>query len=134
MASKVLERSERNRVLSGVFGGLGEYLNVDPNLLRIVGVFLLLAAPVVMVIVYAAAALILPKRGGVAYISGQVDANKLWPVIVGVALVIIGLGLMGGSPFTIAGFPFLAAAFQWTVGLVIAAVGALFLVDQLRKI
>ncbi|MCS7138396.1 MAG: PspC domain-containing protein, partial [Candidatus Caldarchaeum sp.] len=46
MAVRVLERSERNRVLGGVFGGLGEYLNVDPNILRLVGVVLLILAPI----------------------------------------------------------------------------------------
>ncbi|MBL7139062.1 MAG: PspC domain-containing protein [Bacteroidales bacterium] len=32
---KKLYRSTKNRVLGGVCGGLGEYLNVDPVLLRV---------------------------------------------------------------------------------------------------
>ncbi len=39
--SSGLYRSETNKVLAGVAGGLGEYFNVDPNIIRIV--FILLA-------------------------------------------------------------------------------------------
>jgi phage shock protein C len=37
---KTLVRSTTNRQLAGVIGGLGEYLNVDPTILRLVAVFL----------------------------------------------------------------------------------------------
>jgi phage shock protein C len=33
-ANKVLERSESNRVVAGVCGGLGEFLGIDPNIVR----------------------------------------------------------------------------------------------------
>ena len=52
MSSKVLERSDRNRVLAGVFSGLAEYLNVDVKLLRLAGIILLVVAPIPMVIIY----------------------------------------------------------------------------------
>lgn len=32
---KKLYRSKENRVLAGIFGGLGEYLEVDPVILRL---------------------------------------------------------------------------------------------------
>lgn len=32
---KKLYRSEKNRVLAGIFGGLGEYFDVDPTVLRL---------------------------------------------------------------------------------------------------
>jgi len=38
---KRLTRSNKNIVLAGLFGGLGEYLDVDPNVFRIIGIFLL---------------------------------------------------------------------------------------------
>jgi phage shock protein C len=37
---KTLVRSNENRQIAGVIGGLGEYLNVDPTILRLVAVFL----------------------------------------------------------------------------------------------
>ena len=33
--NKKLFRSKKNRIIAGVFGGLGEYLNIDPTLLRL---------------------------------------------------------------------------------------------------
>lgn len=40
---KRLYRSTTNKVLAGVCGGLGEYFNVDPTIVRVV--FVLLALP-----------------------------------------------------------------------------------------
>ncbi|MEM4642945.1 MAG: PspC domain-containing protein, partial [Candidatus Caldarchaeum sp.] len=65
MSSRVFERSDSKKVLAGVFGGLGEYLNVDPNLLRLVGVILLIVSPALMIVLYTFAALLIPRRGGV---------------------------------------------------------------------
>lgn len=46
MASKTdlskLYRSETNRVIAGVCGGLGEYFNIDPTILRIIIIFITL--------------------------------------------------------------------------------------------
>jgi len=58
-----LYRSKRDRKLAGVCGGLGEYFDVDPNLVRL-GVFLLaLATGIIPVfITYLAAWLILPEE------------------------------------------------------------------------
>ncbi len=32
---KNLYRSEKNRILAGIFGGLGEYFDIDPTVLRL---------------------------------------------------------------------------------------------------
>jgi len=32
---KKLYRSEKNRILAGIFGGLGEYFNIDATVLRL---------------------------------------------------------------------------------------------------
>lgn len=41
-AAKRLYRSQKDRVIAGVCGGLAEYFNVDPVIIRIVAVILLL--------------------------------------------------------------------------------------------
>ncbi|MEM2238649.1 MAG: PspC domain-containing protein [Candidatus Caldarchaeum sp.] len=135
-AVKVLERSDRNRVLAGVFGGLGEYLNVDPNILRLVGVILLILAPIPMTVVYTVAVLLIPRRGGMSYVSPSVDMARVGPVIAGLALLVIGLALMGGVPWTAVAWPFigLTLALASLAGLVIAVIGLVLLVDQLRKL
>ncbi len=40
---KRLYRSRRNRLLAGVCGGLGEYFNTDPTIIRIMWVIISLA-------------------------------------------------------------------------------------------
>jgi phage shock protein C len=40
---KRLVRSERNKVVGGVCGGLGEYLDIDPTIIRLVFVVFTLA-------------------------------------------------------------------------------------------
>ncbi|MEK7552052.1 MAG: PspC domain-containing protein [Patescibacteria group bacterium] len=44
---KKLYRSKTNRVFGGVLGGLGEYFNVDPVILRLVFLFVLIFTAVV---------------------------------------------------------------------------------------
>lgn len=39
---KQLRRSRKNKVIAGVCGGLAEYFNVDPVIIRIIAVLLLL--------------------------------------------------------------------------------------------
>lgn len=136
MAVKVLERSDRNRVLAGVFGGLGEYLNVDPNILRLVGVILLLLAPTPMTVIYTFAALLVPRKGGVSYVSPSLDMSKTGPVIVGLVLFIVGLALMGSFPWAVVSWPLMgfSLAVASLAGLVIAAIGLFLLIDQLRKL
>ena len=60
---KHLYRSETNKVFGGVLGGLGEYFEVDPVILRLAFVFLLLATALVPgMLAYLAALLIVPRR------------------------------------------------------------------------
>lgn len=60
---KRLWRSKDNIVIAGVFGGLGEYFNIDPVILRLLYVFLaVFTAFVPAVIVYFIAVLIIPKK------------------------------------------------------------------------
>jgi len=37
---KKVYRSTNNKMIGGVFGGLGEYFDIDPTLLRLVGLLL----------------------------------------------------------------------------------------------
>ena len=60
---KRLYRSNTNKVLAGVLGGVGEYYDVDPTLLRLAYLILaVLTAFVPATLAYFIAALIVPKR------------------------------------------------------------------------
>jgi len=60
---KKLYRSRENRMIGGVCGGLGEYFDIDPTLVRllfIVGAFL--GIPGALVLVYLAMLIIVPQE------------------------------------------------------------------------
>lgn len=60
---KRLYRSSDNRIIAGVLGGLGEYFDVDPVILRLAFVFLLIFTAVIPgVIAYLVAIFIVPER------------------------------------------------------------------------
>ncbi len=65
METKRLYRSEKNKVLAGVIGGLGEYFNVDPTLLRLVWLLIVVFTGFIPgILVYILAVLVVPKKRG----------------------------------------------------------------------
>lgn len=63
---KKLYKSNKDKVLSGVIGGLGEYFEIDSTLLRLgFIVFLLITGVFPGVLLYIAAALIIPSHPAV---------------------------------------------------------------------
>ncbi|HZX62409.1 MAG TPA: PspC domain-containing protein [Bacteroidales bacterium] len=61
MEPKRLFRSRKDRILGGVCGGLGNYLNVDPVLVRVVWAILFFAAGVGL-LAYILAWIIIPEE------------------------------------------------------------------------
>lgn len=62
---KRLVRSQTNRTMCGVCGGIGEYLNVDPTLIRLLWLLCSMASCGTGLIVYIVAALIIPEDDAV---------------------------------------------------------------------
>ena len=65
---KTLHRSNKSKIIGGVCGGVGEYLDTDPNIIRIVLVILLALGiftifwPLFCFVVYIAAWILLPEQ------------------------------------------------------------------------
>jgi phage shock protein PspC (stress-responsive transcriptional regulator) len=57
---KRLYRPRNDRIIAGVCGGLGNYLKIDPVVLRVIAVVLLLMSFGTMVLAYLVLALIIP--------------------------------------------------------------------------
>ena len=63
---KRLYRSDSNKVFAGIIGGLGEYFEVDPVVLRVGFVFLAVFTAVIPGLIgYTAAIFIVPKKPAV---------------------------------------------------------------------
>ena len=59
---KKLKRSKTNRMICGVCGGLGEYLNIDPTIIRIIWLLCSLAGLGTGAIIYLIAAIVVPEE------------------------------------------------------------------------
>ena len=91
---RVLRRSQHDRMLAGVCGGLGNYLGVDPVLLRIAFVVLALANGIGL-IAYAVAWIVIPEeQAGQPVPPGPVDRGDTGRLVLGGALVVLGLILL----------------------------------------
>lgn len=58
---KQLKRSLQNRKLCGVCGGIGEYLNLDPTVVRLIWIVLSIASFGTGLIAYIIAAIVMPE-------------------------------------------------------------------------
>ena len=98
-----LYRSKDDQIVSGVFGGLADYLNVDPVILRIIGVVLFIAKPGEFIVFYIIASIIIPEsdRKTVAINEKKSDVEKTSALrekksdvdgsfLFGVALIVLG--------------------------------------------
>jgi phage shock protein C len=66
LSGKTLRRSKNQRMLSGVSGGIAEYLNVDVTLVRLGWVVLTLITGGAAIIGYAVAWIVMPESDGKA--------------------------------------------------------------------
>jgi phage shock protein PspC (stress-responsive transcriptional regulator) len=76
---KKLKRSDKNKVLAGVFGGLGEYFDMDPNILRLIGLFLFIWSGFFpFLVVYVIAIFIIPLSGERSKDGKQEAGGSAW--------------------------------------------------------
>lgn len=59
MTAKKLYRSNRDKMLSGVCGGLGEYFNIDPTIIRLIWAIFAFSGSGILV--YLIASIVIPK-------------------------------------------------------------------------
>lgn len=60
---KKLYRSDTNKIFAGIIGGIGEYLNIDPALLRVLWLFIVIFTGVAPgIIAYIIAVFVVPKK------------------------------------------------------------------------
>ncbi|MEW6411761.1 MAG: PspC domain-containing protein [Candidatus Zixiibacteriota bacterium] len=101
---KRLYRSSTNKIIAGLCGGLGQYMDIDPVILRLISVILIFATGGVAILVYFIAWLIVPKAEEESMLhqatSDQPVSNQsnsisswkgFWP---GIILISIGLLLV----------------------------------------
>mgnify|MGYP000960676307 CR=1 FL=1 len=92
--NKKLKRSSTNKVIAGVCGGVGEYFNIDPVVVRIVWVLLAFMPGGPGFLAYLICALIIPEDDGIIYQdeNSSTDTSNT-SFFIGIALIVFG-GIM----------------------------------------
>ena len=62
MVKKKLYRSKKERMIGGVCGGIGEFLEIDPTVVRVIWAFLTILSIGVGIIAYILAWIIIPEK------------------------------------------------------------------------
>jgi phage shock protein C len=60
---KKLYRSERNRMIAGVCGGIGEYLDVNPTVIRVIWIIATVLSIGAGILAYLIAWVVIPREG-----------------------------------------------------------------------
>jgi phage shock protein PspC (stress-responsive transcriptional regulator) len=147
MQAKRLERSSSDKVLTGVAGGMADYLDVDPVLVRVGWVVLCFATAGIAFVAYIVMALVMPREGSSGGAQESVvenledlaeDASEFrqrmgerrertrnWfaigLIVVGAIALLANLGV----------FSFIDWGLIWPVALI--AVGGAFLYTRMRR-
>jgi phage shock protein C len=65
MSGKRLYRSENNKFIGGVCGGISEFFGIDPSIVRIIAVLLSIGSVGTGVLVYLVAWILIPSESNV---------------------------------------------------------------------
>jgi phage shock protein PspC (stress-responsive transcriptional regulator) len=117
--AKKLYRSRESTYIGGVCGGLGEYFDIDPLVVRIITVILALAKGI-GIIAYIIAWIAIPRRPEGEQAVGAPPKSSLAKYIPGLILVVVGLVFLIDNIFWWFNFGVI-----WPLGLI--AVGLLLI-------
>ena len=84
-----LYRSRTNSMIAGVCGGLGEYFNVDPTIMRLVAVLLIFADGIGF-IAYIIAWIVIPRNPEIEAQVITTEKSELNRLLPGLALIVVG--------------------------------------------
>ena len=113
-----LHRSERDRIIAGVCGGLAEYLAIDPSLVRIAFVVATLWG--VGLLLYIVLAIILPTEDS-AFAPTAFSMERSH-ALAGTVLVVLGLALLAAN---MGWAPWLNWNMLWPTVLIVVGIGVL---------
>ncbi|HOJ93200.1 MAG TPA: PspC domain-containing protein [Dictyoglomaceae bacterium] len=77
---KRLYRSKKNRVIFGVLGGIGEYFDIDPTVVRLIAILLLIPLGLVLPIIYFLAAMVIPEAPSDSNTESSDDIKPSGPI------------------------------------------------------
>ena len=119
-------RSRTNSMIAGICGGLGEYLNVDPTVVRVVAVLLIFAKGIGL-LAYLVGWVIIPRRPEMEPEVVTPQPSQRSHLLPGLALIVVGLIFLLSNLI-----PWFDLSYLWPVVLIVLGV-ALLLRAQKRE-
>ena len=116
---KKIYRSRTNSMIAGVCGGLGEYLNVDPTIIRVVAVLLIFADGIGL-LAYLIGWVVIPRRPEMEAEVVTSERSELGRLLPGLALILIGLIFLLNNLI-----PWFDFSYLWPVILIVLGVALL---------
>jgi phage shock protein PspC (stress-responsive transcriptional regulator) len=128
---KRLYRSRTNRVIGGVCGGLGEYLGVDPVVIRLIWAITFFLGGVGF-IAYIICLVVIPETpSGVTQVSQTYTSPATLGIIIGAVIIIAGGLLLLGNIFQ---WSWRWGWWLWSILLPLALIGlGIFLMIRKRR-
>ena len=131
LKNKKLRRSQANRMIGGVCGGIAEYFAIDPTVVRIIWVAISLLGGF-GVLVYLASLFIIPNNPDQTPVEGSEsmikDKNLFW----GSLLIIVGLFLILRQMGLFYTFHFWNIPWQSVWAIVLITIGGILLYNRLK--
>lgn len=141
-----LYKSKRNKMLGGVCGGISEYFNIDPTIIRLAWVFLAIvtsSAGGAFILVYVIAWIVMPyapegddsENENLPVVADSEQKNKNLAIIIGAGFIFYG-GLklferifgkldISFNPFRLFSYPFF-----WPIAFVAAGLVIIFVLGR----
>ena len=127
-----LYRSQENRMIGGVCGGMAEYFNIDPNLMRILWVILAFLGGS-GVIVYLAALIIVPNNPDQTIPENRDLVIKDKTLFWGSLLIVVGVFLIFRQIGIIHSFRLWNLPWQSIWAVILIAIGAALLFNRSKE-
>ncbi|MFC2088382.1 PspC domain-containing protein [Calditrichota bacterium] len=126
---KKLYRSQSNRMIAGVCGGIAEYFNIDPTLVRIIVIAIALFGGV-GILAYIAAIVIVPSNPETTSTAGGEPIIKDKSLFWGSLLIILGVFFLLRQTGIWYGFEFWRIPWQMVWAFFLIAVGVYMLYNR----
>ena len=127
-----LYRSQENRMIGGVCGGMAEYFNIDPNLMRLLFVVLTFFGGS-GILIYIASLLIIPNNPDQTIPEKRENVIRDKPLFWGSLLVVIGLFLLSRQLGLFYSFHFWQIPWQSVWAVILIIIGAVLLFNKSRS-
>ena len=134
-----LRRSKSNRMIAGVCGGMGEYLNVKPRFIRLLWIIFMFMYDTPALIAYIVCIFIIPEETNIVNSQDDVEFEETTvsntdnnsSLYIGLGLIILGAYLLVTKFWPAFAFKFVQLKQYWPILLIL--IGIYILINRFKN-